>query len=114
MLDAWYESIGGDYKDAFDRIKDDSRILRFLLMFPNDDSMNRLSKAMGEEDWREAFEGAHSLKGVSQTLSLKKLGDSASRLTDFLRENKTDEAKEEYKETLKFYYEVIEAIERLR
>ena len=48
-------------------------------------------KSWEDLNYPEAFRAAHSLKGVCYNLGLNGLGDSASVLTDYLREKKPEE-----------------------
>ena len=54
-------SIGGDYGEAKARFQNDERIVRFLNMFPGDDSMQNLTNAMntGRHDYGVS-RGAHA------------------------------------------------------
>ena len=54
----------------------------------NDDSMEKLENAVGRGDLNEAFEIAHSLKGVFGNLSLTPLYEDIAEITELLR-NKT-------------------------
>lgn len=41
-LDEFFRCVGGDYGEAKARFQNDERIVRFLNMFPGDDSMQNL------------------------------------------------------------------------
>ena len=45
-LDEFFRCVGGDYGEAKARFQNDERIVRFLNMFPGDDSMQNLKNAM--------------------------------------------------------------------
>lgn len=81
-----YEKCGGDYEDALSRLMNkEAFVKRLLLKFPDDGSFRLLKTSIDGTDAETAFRAAHTLKGVAQNLSLTKLGDSASALTEALR-----------------------------
>lgn len=91
-----YRNFEGDYEDALSRLMNDMLIEKFLKKFLNDDSFDKLSKALQTKDYHEAFVAAHTLKGVSLNLALGKLAKSVNEITEYLRdsENKVlDETK---------------------
>lgn len=81
----FYEEIEADYDDVHMRLLDDERIKRFLLKFLNDGSYSQLCKAVENKDINEAFRAAHTLKGVTQNLSITPLYNTANVLTEKLR-----------------------------
>ncbi|MBP3366541.1 MAG: Hpt domain-containing protein [Treponema sp.] len=97
-----YAEMGADYDGVFGRLRKDERIQKFLLMLLKDPSYDLLCTSMEAGNAEEAFRAAHTIKGVGQNLSLTPLYESASRLSDFLRNRSdiTDEARSEF-ETLK-------------
>ena len=78
-------SIGGDYGEAKARFQNDERIVRFLNMFPGDDSMQNLKNAMNAGDTTTAFRAVHTLKGVALNLGLGSLAHASSQMTEALR-----------------------------
>ena len=78
-------SIGGDYGEAKARFQNDERIVRFLNMFPGDDSMQNLTNAMNAGDTTTAFRAVHTLKGVALNLGLGSLAHVSSQMTEALR-----------------------------
>lgn len=84
-----YEKMEADYNAVFGRLAKDERIKKFLIMFLKDSSYELLNSSIQSKNAEEAFRAAHTLKGVGQNLSLTKLYESASRLSDLLR-GKTD------------------------
>lgn len=60
-LDEFFRCVGGGYGEAKARFQNDERIVRFLNMFPGDDSMQNLTNAMNTGDATTAFpRGAHA------------------------------------------------------
>ena len=80
-----YEEIRGDYEDVRRRFLSDQRIRKFALLFLKDESMGNLLAGMEKEDCREAFQAAHTLKGVCLNLGLSGLFDPVNRMTEALR-----------------------------
>ena len=78
-------SIGGDYGEAKARFQNDERIVRFLNMFPGDDSMQNLTNAMNTGDTTTAFRAVHTLKGVALNLGFGSLAHASSQMTEALR-----------------------------
>lgn len=80
-----YEKMGGDYDDVVNRLRTDERIKRFLLKVADDKSFDELCSALAAHDVDTAFRAAHTLKGVCSNLSITRLFNSASALTEELR-----------------------------
>ena len=76
---------GGGYGEAKARFQNDERIVRFLNMFPGDDSMQNLTNAMNTGDTTTAFRAVHTLKGVALNLGLGSLAHASSQMTEALR-----------------------------
>lgn len=72
-LDEFFRCVGGGYGEAKARFQNDERIVRFLNMFPGDDSMQNLTNAMNTGDTTTAFRAVHTLKGVALNLGLGSL-----------------------------------------
>lgn len=85
-LQELYDRIGGDYAEAIGRLRMEKLINRFIVRFLDDTSCVRLQEAWAAGDERATFEAAHAAKGVCANLSLVKLADIASKITEALRE----------------------------
>ena len=81
-----YEAIGGNYKDVLGRLQSEALIRRFALKFLEDQSYPLLKQALGDNNYEEAFRGAHTLKGVCQNLSFDRLYEVSNELTELLRD----------------------------
>ncbi len=84
-LDEFFRCVGGDYGEAKAHFQNDERIVRFLGMFPGDDSMQNLTNAMNAGDTPTAFRAVHTLKGVALNLGLGSLAHASSQMTEALR-----------------------------
>lgn len=87
-LKNFYEKVGGNYKEIKGRLPTDKLIEKFVLMLPKDPCYNQLKESIENQDWKNAFNAAHTLKGVAANLALKSLYSSASALTEDLRSGK--------------------------
>ena len=63
---------------------------RFLAMFPKDDSVLRMAKALENGDAAEAFSCAHALKGLCAQLGIARLASLAGELCELLRHPQGD------------------------
>ena len=111
-LDKFFRCVG-DYSEAKARFQNDERIVRFLNMFPGDDSMQNLTNAMNTGDTTTAFRAVHTLKGVAQNLGFDGLYRAAFALTEEMRGGKplTDTAL--YEAVTKQQQIVIDAVRQL-
>ena len=80
-----YEKMGADYEDVLRRLMGDEMVGRFAIKFLDDDSMDKLEAGLAAGDAREAFIGAHTLKGVCQNLGFDNLYAPAVDVTEALR-----------------------------
>lgn len=110
-LEECYTAMGGDYADAIGRLRSERMIQKFVLKVPKDESFNLLRRSWDAKDYGEAFRASHTIKGICQNLSITRLGDSAARLTDALREGWTPPADELAEEVFRDYQDTINAIQ---
>lgn len=80
-----YEGMGGNYQEVLGRLRDDTRIMKFLSLFLKDPSYELLLSSVAEGNAAEAFRAAHTIKGVCLNLSITKLFQSSNELTEALR-----------------------------
>lgn len=81
----FFEEVGGNYEEIIGRIPSESILEKFVKQFPGDKSFEALEKAFEEENVKEAFLASHTLKGVADNLGMGKLAETASELTEKLR-----------------------------
>lgn len=84
-LQECYEQMGGDFQGVKRRLSRDTLIQRLLLMLPQDENYDLLQTSVAEKNWNDAFRAAHSLKGMALNLGISPLAESASALSDLLR-----------------------------
>ena len=106
---------GVNLDEALERFMgNEELLLRFLKKFTNDPSYQSLSKAMNEENYKEAVEAAHALKGVCGNLSISRLFELVCKEVELLRGgNGGEEAKQCYLEVVAEYEKVIAELEKL-
>lgn len=85
-LQELYAQIGGDYDQAVKRLMMESYVGMFIVRFLNDTSCQSVHDAWAAGDEKATFHAAHTAKGVCANLSLTKLADLSSQITEALRE----------------------------
>lgn len=80
-----YKKMGADYQEVLGRLHNEAMICKFVRMFLQDDSFQILEEALRRGDVKEAFRGAHTLKGVCQNLGFSNLYEPTYTLTETLR-----------------------------
>ncbi len=108
------EEAGVDIEDAMARfMNNEALMLKMLQRFTEDKSFSRLKQAMKEQDVSQAFEAAHTLKGLAGNLSLKELYRQAGILTEDLRRGDLAAASEGMPELEKLFRCAAENLARL-
>ena len=80
-----YRQLDGDFTQVEKELESADLVKRFLRKFLDDGSFSELRIAMAGDNRGKAFRAAHTLKGVSGSLSLTRLHSSASQLAELLR-----------------------------
>lgn len=110
-LRSLYEMIDGNYEDVKDRLVKDSRIIKYVSKFPDDDSYRRLVDAMCiQKNYKQAFVYAHTLKGLAQTLGFTKLALCSGAVTEALRNDQYALAEIKLPDLTRAYNATISAI----
>ena len=109
-----YKEMGADYEEVFHRLPRESMVRKFALMFLNDDSYPKLEQALKEENVKEAFRAAHTLKGVCQNLGFTNLYQPTYDLTEVLRTGTLEGTKELFDSVTCQYKITINAIRALQ
>ncbi len=88
---------GCDVEDARKRLLEDDGFYRTCLdIFTGDESFEKLDASMDNQYYKEAFEAAHTLKGVSGNLGLTPLYEALCLLVEALRGDRCKEAEQYY------------------
>ena len=101
-----YEAFGGNYPEVISRLRADERVARFLQKVVDDGSYRLLCDSIESGNGEEAFRAAHTLKGVCANLSITKLFESSSALTETLRGGVITEAAQPLLQQVKQDYEL--------
>lgn len=109
-----YCAAGGDYENVTERFGTETLVRKFILKFLADATFEKLQCAMETGDYDEAFRAAHTLKGICQNLSLTRLFESSSRLTEALRNGYSEGAETFFSQTEADYRNTVSAIETYR
>ena len=85
-----YKKMGADYQEVLGRLYNEAMICKFVRMFLQDDSFQILKEALRRGNVKEAFRGAHTLKGVCQNLGFSqeqfaKVAEQYKRTVDAIR-----------------------------
>jgi tRNA A37 threonylcarbamoyladenosine synthetase subunit TsaC/SUA5/YrdC len=111
-----YDAMGGDYDEVLGRLRKEERVKKFLLKVPGDPSYSLLCVSMENKDMEEAFRAAHTLKGISQNLSLNQFCKSISALSDYLKEKKeyNEQVEAMFAQVKEDYAVLMKALEELQ
>ena len=114
MKRALLEQAGVDVDEALGRFMgSEGLMMKFLLRFPQDENFARLCQAMEAGDAGQAFEAAHTLKGVAGNLSITGLFRQAGALVEDLRGGDLEGAREKLPALEAQYAQVTQALAEL-
>ena len=108
-----YNKMGADYQEVLGRLHNEAMIGKFVRMFLQDDSFQILEEALRRGDVKEAFRGAHTLKGVCQNLGFSNLYAPAYALTETLRAGQLEGTQEQFAKVAEQYQCTMDAIRAL-
>ena len=112
-LEECYAKMGANYQDVLKRFYKPEMIKRFVKMFLQDDSFQILEEALRRGDVKEAFRGAHTLKGVCQNLGFSNLYAPTYTLTETLRAGHLEGTQEQFAKVAEQYQRTMDAIRAL-
>lgn len=84
-MEQCYQALGGNYAEVSNRLPSARLVVKFLGKFLEDPSYEALCAQLQAGNRLEAFRAAHTLKGVCANLSLGRLLQSVTELTELLR-----------------------------
>lgn len=86
------EDYGADYETTLARFMGNEQLyLRILRKFPQDDTLQKLGQALRDGDCTNAFNAAHTLKGVTGNLGLTPLYRAVCSIVEPLRAGEAHE-----------------------
>lgn len=89
---------------------------KFMFKFIDDPGMEILKKGLDNNDPKEAFQGAHALKGVASNLALEGNGFLADvkEITEILRPERIDNAAQVYEKLRPKYDDLIRILSKYK
>jgi Chemotaxis protein histidine kinase and related kinases len=103
--------LGSDVDDAMERfLDDDGFYLECLEQVLYDDNFERLKIALENHQIQEAFDCAHTLKGLVANLGLTSLDEKLEEVVEPLREGKDAGLTEKYQEIMGEREKYVDAI----
>ncbi len=110
-LEKFYKSVGSDVQEVVARLGGAAALVeRFLTKFKSDESFNKLHDALENGAVKDAFREAHTLKGLCANLSLQNLFEQARDITELLREENLEAAKQSFPALEREYIHVLDAM----
>lgn len=107
-LEAW----GCNVQEALERFVDDEELyITCMNLFVNDASFSALGDALKSQNYRAAFEAAHTLKGVAGNVSAGSLYEIIGSLTDKLRVNDYTGLDEDYQKIMEYQVSLCAVLE---
>lgn len=108
-----FNETGVNYEDTVARLGSEERVLRFFKLFLKDESYKNFCKFMEEKNYPEAFRSIHTLKGVCMNLGFTDLLDVSSEITELLRREDIEKAKELMPELALQHKKICKVIETI-
>jgi HPt (histidine-containing phosphotransfer) domain-containing protein len=103
-----------DTQSALERFLDNKEMyIKFIKQFSFDPSFNQIEEYITDKNWEQAFELAHSLKGVTGNLGMTALFDAFSKISVAYRNKNYSEMERLYFETKKEYINICKLITNL-
>lgn len=103
--------VGINVDSAMNRFLDDEDMyFEFLNQFLEDNLMSRLEQVVNAGQVKEAFDVAHTLKGVCANLSIDSMSSIVAPMVEILRSNSLEGVKESVSELFVTYNNVLETI----
>lgn len=109
------ETSGVDYAEAMERFAGNEALFaRLAVKYLNDPHFDGLREAMEAGDVKGAHQHAHTLKGVAGNLSFVDLYRAASRISDALRAEDFNAARELLPEVERAHTTITSALEQMQ
>lgn len=113
-----YEAIGGNYKEAEERLMSEKFITKYIVKYLDDKSYESLmAEWNGGKNEEMLFRAAHTLKGVCLNLALTNLSKLAEPITENYRPTgptKRDDINELFDELIKEQTKTVELIKEFK
>ena len=110
----FYSEVDGNYVEISSRVLNEERIRKYLYIFLQDKTFTNLCTEIDSRNSQKAFIYAHTLKGLSQNLSLSSLYVYSEAITQALRDNNLQRAMSILPNLSEEYTRVILGIKALK
>lgn len=108
------QDVGIDVEECLDRfMNNESMMFKFLKRFLQDSNIENLRQAVAAQDVKGAYFAAHTLKGVTGNLSMKRLHALLSEMVEPLRAEDMSRCSHQMKELEAEYSKVVTALEAI-
>lgn len=98
------KAAGIHYEEGLKRFANKPELYqKYLMKFFDDPTFAQLGSQLGEKNYPEAFQSAHTLKGMSGNLSMTDFYRSVCLLVEALRNGKTENIDEMYQDLCLIY-----------
>lgn len=106
---------GIDPESAIERFMGNEALyLKFLLRFPDDENYQNLCRFIEQQDCKNAFIAAHTLKGVCGNLSIKSMEDILKKQVEYLRNGDLEQGQKMMEQLKDGYERINEVINELK
>ncbi len=86
-IEGFYVEVDGDFSEVYSRFNSEERIRKYLNIFLHDKTFTNLCVEINSNNTQRAYIYAHTLKGISENLSLTTLCAQSELITRALRNN---------------------------
>lgn len=107
-----YEATGADYDDVLARLMGKEELVkRLVLKYDKDPNYDKLKNAISINSYQDAFEAAHTIKGLAANLGFVRLYTASAALTEKLRAQDYEELAPLFEDVCRAQEELLEKIE---
>ena len=110
-----FAAYGADVEGVMDRFMEDEELLLSCLdQFVEEDEIPALKESLEKQDYSQAFEIAHAMKGVTGNLGLTPLYTATCELVESLRAHVYDHVEEQFETVRNKREEFVSAYEKMQ
>ena len=112
-IQTFYEVIGEDYEDVFNRFMMESLVVKFVKKFIEDPTFDMLEQSLENHDVQEAIRASHTFKGICDNMGFVKLKNQSEKKTELLKAGAFQEVKKLLPAFKQEYQWIIENAQKL-
>lgn len=106
---------GIDPESAIERFMGNEALyIKYLFRFPNDENYQNLCRFIEQQDCKNAFTAAHTLKGVCGNLSIKSMENILKEQVEHLRNGDLEQGQKMMGQLKEAYVHINRAIDELK